>query len=177
MSHQGPSGSMTCSRSASPRVHRTRGSMIAGMTTKIAVSLPDEQVAAARAAVAEGRAPSVSAYVSEALARRSAEEDLLELLEEDEAVGEPATEDHRAWARQALGVDSAPGVSGVGAAPRRERMPSARSPSRSAAKTAATGRHVSKATAARRRSSSVSEPTGEPSTSVTEQTRDNSGRG
>src|SRR5436853_131240 len=36
------------------------------MTTKIAVSLPDEQVAAARRAVAEGRAPSVSAYVASA---------------------------------------------------------------------------------------------------------------
>src|SRR5918994_1734494 len=105
MSHQGPSGSMTWSRSASPRVHRTRGSMIAGMTTKIGVSLPDEQVAAARAAVAEGRAPSVSAYVSESLARRSAEEALLQLLDQDEVAGKPANEEHRAWARQALGTD------------------------------------------------------------------------
>jgi len=81
--------------------------MIDGMTQKIAVSLPDEQVAAARAAVAEGRAPSVSAYVSEALARRSAEEELLQLLDEDEARGGTATtEEHRAWARRALGVDA-----------------------------------------------------------------------
>lgn len=39
-----------------------------GMTKrKIAVSLPEDQVAAAQAAVAEGRAASVSAYVSKAL--------------------------------------------------------------------------------------------------------------
>ena len=74
------------------------------MTTKIAVSLPDEQVEAARAAVAEGRAPSVSAYVSEALARRSAEDELLELLDYDEAQ-EPVTQKHRTWARRALGDD------------------------------------------------------------------------
>jgi Arc/MetJ-type ribon-helix-helix transcriptional regulator len=79
-----------------------------GMTTKIAVSLPDDQVEAARAAVAEGRAPSVSAYVSEALARRSAEDELLDLLDEDEREL-PATEEHRAWARRALGV-STPGA-------------------------------------------------------------------
>ena len=90
------------------------GGMIAGMTTKIAVSLPDEQVEAARAAVAEGRAPSVSAYVSEALTRRSAEDELLQLLDEDETQ-EPATEEHRAWARRALQSDP----SGPKAAPRR----------------------------------------------------------
>ena len=80
--------------------------MIAGMTTKIAVSLPDAQVEAARAAVAEGRAPSVSAYVSEALARRSTEDELLELLDEDETQ-EPATDEHRAWALRALRGDDA----------------------------------------------------------------------
>jgi len=35
---------------------------------KIAITLPEEQVAAARRAVAEGRSPSVSAYISQALA-------------------------------------------------------------------------------------------------------------
>ena len=80
--------------------------MIAGMTTKIAVSLPDEQVEAARAAVAEGRAPSVSAYVSQALARRSVEEELLQLLDDDETQ-QPATDEHRAWARRALRGDDA----------------------------------------------------------------------
>lgn len=78
--------------------------MIAGMTTKIAVSLPDEQVAAARKAVAEGRAASVSAYVAEALAQRRADEDLAELLDDlDAEYGAPAAE-HYAWARRALGL-------------------------------------------------------------------------
>jgi Arc/MetJ-type ribon-helix-helix transcriptional regulator len=74
------------------------------MTTKIAVSLPDEQVAEARAAVAAGRAASVSAYVSEALGRRSADEELLALLaEDDERYGPPSAEDY-ARAREALGL-------------------------------------------------------------------------
>lgn len=81
--------------------------MIASMTRqKIAITLPDEQVAAARLAVAEGRAASVSAYISEALARRTAEEEMAEMIAEIYAqTGEP-TEEDRAWARRVLGVDS-----------------------------------------------------------------------
>lgn len=79
--------------------------MILGMTTKIAVSLPDEQVEKARKAVAEGRAPSVSAYVSEALARKTADEEMLEMLAEmDAEYGPPSPEDH-ARARRALGLE------------------------------------------------------------------------
>jgi Arc/MetJ-type ribon-helix-helix transcriptional regulator len=74
------------------------------MTTKIAVSLPDELVAAARKAVAEGRAASVSAYVAEALERRRADEDLAALLDDlDAEYGAPSAE-HNAWARRALGL-------------------------------------------------------------------------
>ena len=79
--------------------------MTAGMTTKIAVSLPDELVAAARQAVAEGRAASVSAYVAEALAERRADEDLARLLDEMDAVHGPPAAEHFAWARRALGLD------------------------------------------------------------------------
>ena len=122
------------------------------MTTKIAVSLPDEQVAAARAAVAEGRAPSVSAYVSEALARRSAEEELLQLLDQDEATGEPATDQHRVWAQRALGVEEPERAQG-----KRQEVPSAPKRIRSS-KAGATGRHVSKGTAARHSPPSVSDP-------------------
>ena len=53
-----------------------------GMTTKIAVSLPDELVDAARAAVREGRAPSVSAYVADAMADKARRTSLGELLDE-----------------------------------------------------------------------------------------------
>lgn len=95
--------------------------MMVGMTTKIAVSLPDEQVEAARTAVAEGRAPSVSAYVSEALARRSAEEELLELFDEDER-DLPTTDAHRAWAQRALGVNSLAPTDAGRAGPARRRV-------------------------------------------------------
>jgi Arc/MetJ-type ribon-helix-helix transcriptional regulator len=78
--------------------------MTAGMTIKIAVSLPDELVAAARQAVAEGRVASVSAYVAEALAERRADEDLASLLDEMDAEYGPPTAEHFAWARRALGL-------------------------------------------------------------------------
>ncbi|MGH3930509.1 MAG: hypothetical protein ACRDTF_11100 [Pseudonocardiaceae bacterium] len=69
---------------------------------KIAVSLPEEQVAAARRAVAAGRAPSVSAYVADALARAERENSLAELLAElDRELGEPGGE-ARAWADREL---------------------------------------------------------------------------
>ena len=114
------------------------------MTTKIAVSLPDDQVAAARTAVAEGRAASVSAYVSEALARRSTEDELLQLLDEDEATGTPTTEEHRAWAREALGLDQpAPA--------------DAERPARRSTRTATTGRYVGKSTATRHPSTTIEE--------------------
>ncbi|HXM57843.1 MAG TPA: toxin-antitoxin system antitoxin subunit [Candidatus Dormibacteraeota bacterium] len=74
------------------------------MTTKIAVSLPDDLVAAARRAVADGRAASVSAYVATALARQVREEDLTSLLAEMRAEhGSPAAADY-AWADHVLGI-------------------------------------------------------------------------
>ena len=79
--------------------------MIEGMTRqKIAITLPEEQVAAARRAVAEGRSPSVSAYISQALARRDADEELAEAVAEIYAEGGQPTAADRAWARQALGL-------------------------------------------------------------------------
>ena len=61
-----------------------------GMTTKIAVSLPDHLVEEARAAVAGGRAASVSAYVAEALAEKSRRRTLSDVLDEmDAELGAP----------------------------------------------------------------------------------------
>lgn len=78
-----------------------------GMTRrKIAITLPEEQVAAAQQAVAQGRAPSVSAYISQALARRDADDELQEMLAEIYAQTGPPTDADRAWARQALGLDA-----------------------------------------------------------------------
>jgi Arc/MetJ-type ribon-helix-helix transcriptional regulator len=80
--------------------------MIDGMTRKkIAITLPEEQVEAARHAVADGRAASVSAYISQALARRDADEDLADMLAEMNEEYGPPTEADRAWARRALGID------------------------------------------------------------------------
>ena len=68
------------------------------------MSLPDELVAAAKRAVREGRAASVSAYVATALARQVREDDLTDLLAEMRAEhGAPAAEDY-VWADQVLGL-------------------------------------------------------------------------
>lgn len=57
---------------------------------KIAVSLPEAQVDLAKRAVAEGRARSVSAYISEAMARVEQEDSLVQLLDHlDRELGEP----------------------------------------------------------------------------------------
>ncbi len=69
---------------------------------KIAVSLPREQVRAARRAVAGGAAPSFSAFVSEAIARRIREDTLADLVRDLVAERAPAAKDY-AWADRALG--------------------------------------------------------------------------
>ena len=76
-----------------------------GMTNraKIAITLRPDQVEAARCAVADGRAASVSAYVAEALdgywhGDNSLDALLTELTEQN---GPPSAEDYE-WARQAL---------------------------------------------------------------------------
>ncbi len=76
-----------------------------GMTTKIAISLPDEQVSAARRAVAEGRAASVSSYIAQALADRDEYAELAELLADMAVEQGPPTDEDRAWARRALGLE------------------------------------------------------------------------
>lgn len=73
-----------------------------GMTTKIAVSLPDAVVAQARAAVAEGRAASVSAYVASALEQYGRRQALVDLLDQwDREFGPPSADDV-AWAEAVL---------------------------------------------------------------------------
>ncbi len=79
--------------------------MIVGMTTsKIAVSLPSELVEQAQRAVAEGRTPSVSAYVARALEEQAKLDDLASLLTEMLAEsGGPLTAAERKAADRALG--------------------------------------------------------------------------
>jgi hypothetical protein len=61
--------------------------------------------AAARQAVGEGRAASVSAFISQALARRDADEELTEAITEIYAETGPPTEEERLWARRVLGLE------------------------------------------------------------------------
>jgi antitoxin ParD1/3/4 len=79
--------------------------MIIGMTTtKIAVSLPEQLVAQAQRAVADGRATSVSAYVAAALEEKAKLDDLASLLDEMLAeTGGPLTARERREADRALG--------------------------------------------------------------------------
>ncbi len=70
---------------------------------KIAISLPAEQVEQVRRAVAEGRAASVSAYISDTLDRHHRAESMAALLADMTARGgEPSGNDQQ-WARDALG--------------------------------------------------------------------------
>ena len=75
-----------------------------GMTRKIAVSLPDEQVEMIQRAVQQGRAASVSGFISQAVARAEREDSLRLLLEElDRELGAVSAED-LAWADRELGL-------------------------------------------------------------------------
>jgi antitoxin ParD1/3/4 len=76
------------------------------MTTKIAVSLPDELIDQARQAVAEGRASSVSGYIADSVRQRERRDSLTELLDDlDRELGPPGPEAQE-WAHgvaEALG--------------------------------------------------------------------------
>ncbi len=74
------------------------------MRTRVTVSVDEEVVAAAEAAVAEGRAPSVSAWVAQAMAERSRRERLADVLAEIRTELGPATDEETAWARSVLGL-------------------------------------------------------------------------
>jgi Arc/MetJ-type ribon-helix-helix transcriptional regulator len=75
------------------------------MMGEIAVTLPQQQIAIARQAVAEGRAASVSAYISQAMARQDADEELAATLAKAHAESGSPTSVDRDWARHALGLD------------------------------------------------------------------------
>jgi Arc/MetJ-type ribon-helix-helix transcriptional regulator len=78
--------------------------MIVGMTSKIAVSLPDHLVVQARRAAADGRAASVSAYVAAALEEKAKLDDLAALLDELLAeTGGPLTDAERRHADEIIG--------------------------------------------------------------------------
>jgi hypothetical protein len=81
--------------------------MMLGMTSKakIAVTLDPARVEAARRAVAEGRAASVSAYVERAMARYEEVDPFIADLEETLLrTGGPITEEERAQFDRELGL-------------------------------------------------------------------------
>ncbi len=81
--------------------------MMVGMTAKakIAVSLPGELLEAVRTAVAAGHAPSVSAYVADALEEKAKLDELATLLSEMLAEsGGPLSAAERRVADRALGM-------------------------------------------------------------------------
>jgi Arc/MetJ-type ribon-helix-helix transcriptional regulator len=75
------------------------------MTTKLAVSLPDELAEQARRAVREGRAASVSAYIADAMAQWARTRAITCLVADMRADDGPPDEEDYAWARRALGVE------------------------------------------------------------------------
>ena len=86
-----------------PQLGASRERYDESMKRKIAVSLPEELVDHAEAAVRDGRAASVSAYVSEALAARARDDDLLAVLDEMDRELGPPSKRAEAWARRVLG--------------------------------------------------------------------------
>lgn len=68
------------------------------------MTVDQEAVAAAEAAVAAGHAPSVSAWVAQAMLERARREQLRDVLAEIRAELGPATEEETAWARSVLGL-------------------------------------------------------------------------
>lgn len=76
------------------------------MTIKIAISLPDELAEAVKRAVAEERAPSVSAYIADMIRERERAQGLAALLDElDAELGPPSAEDY-VWASEQLGLSA-----------------------------------------------------------------------
>jgi Arc/MetJ-type ribon-helix-helix transcriptional regulator len=70
--------------------------------SKIAISLPNDQIARVHREVRAGRASSVSGYIARALAEQERRESLREVLRDlIEQHGEPAAKDIK-WAERAL---------------------------------------------------------------------------
>lgn len=76
------------------------------MRRKIAVTVPEHLMKVVEKEVAEGRASSVSAYVSDAIVEYTGSDELGAVLAEIEKESGTITEEERAWARRVLGLSS-----------------------------------------------------------------------
>ncbi|MEJ7892083.1 MAG: hypothetical protein WKF94_05535 [Solirubrobacteraceae bacterium] len=74
------------------------------MRTRVTVTVDEEAVRAAEAAVEAGRAPSVSAWVAAAMSDRAQREGLAGVLADIRSELGPATDEETAWARSVLGL-------------------------------------------------------------------------
>lgn len=74
------------------------------MRTRITITVDEELAQAAEAAVAAGRASSVSAWVAAAMAERAERETLAGVLAGIRKELGPATDEETAWARSVLGL-------------------------------------------------------------------------
>ncbi|MHB8694420.1 MAG: hypothetical protein ACYDHH_24540 [Solirubrobacteraceae bacterium] len=74
------------------------------MRSRVTVTVDQETIRMAEAAVAAGRARSVSAWVASAMAERARREGLADVLAEIRAELGPATDEETAWARSVLGL-------------------------------------------------------------------------
>ncbi len=72
------------------------------MSARITVSLPDDLVASAAAAVAAGRATSVSAYVASAMREKAERESVAEVLAGWRAEAGPLMAADETWVQDAL---------------------------------------------------------------------------
>ena len=71
-------------------------------TTKIAITLPEEELVKVHRAIRAGRADSVSGYIARALAENARQESLRDLVRDLIAEhGEP-TQQEKKWAKRAL---------------------------------------------------------------------------
>jgi hypothetical protein len=71
-------------------------------TTKIAITLPEEQLARVHRAIRAGLADSVSGYISRALIEQQREESLRDLVEDLIAQHGKPTREEKAWAKRVL---------------------------------------------------------------------------
>ncbi len=72
---------------------------------RITVTVPKELLEVVEADVAAGRAPSVSAWVSDAMEDKARSRTVGEILADmDDHFGGPITEEEHAWARKRLGL-------------------------------------------------------------------------
>ncbi|MDQ3717229.1 MAG: hypothetical protein M3381_14655 [Actinomycetota bacterium] len=74
------------------------------MRMRVTVTVDEAAVRSAEAAVAAGRAPSVSAWVAAAMTDRANREQLANVLAEIRADLGPATDEETAWAQSVLGL-------------------------------------------------------------------------